>query len=177
MKSRLVVILFLSLFFTGCDDPDKPGNTKTSGNETINNSLFGTGPYYAMGFNFSKAELVPSSSSPKPDVTIGFDDLNAIFYLSTESGLNGFFKIGEYASEAAAIYAFDNLTAFSVSDWAEWANPVRPNQIWIYRSADEHYAKIRIISTSYQDLDPRDYAECTFEWVYQPDGSLTFPGK
>jgi hypothetical protein len=177
MKSRLVVILFLSLFFTGCDDPDKPGNTKTSGTETIDNSLFGTGPYYAMGFNFSSAAKVSSLSTPKPDIVLETGETADILILQTVAGINGFYLKGEYADQASATQAFDNLTSVVVPEWVDWANPVKPNQIWIYRSADEHYAKIRIISTSYQDLDPRDYAECTFEWVYQPDGSLTFPGK
>jgi hypothetical protein len=177
MKSRLVVILFLTLFFAGCDDTDKPGKIKTSGSETIDNSLYGTGPYYALGFNFAKAEKVSSLSTPKPDLILESGGTPDIFILQTGTGLNGFYLKGEYSDEASAILAFNNLTAFSIYAWEEWANPVKPNQVWIYRSADEHYAKIRIISTSFQDLDPRDYAECTFEWVYQPDGTLTFPGK
>jgi len=177
MNNRLVAILFLTLFFTGCDNMDKPGKTLTSGTETIDNSLFGTGPYYAMGFNFATAEKVSSLHSPKPDLILELGGTLDIFILQTGTGLNGFFLKGEYADAASASQAFNNLTAFSVSDWLEWANPVKPNQVWIYRSADEHYAKIRIISTSSEDLNPRDYAECSFEWVYQPDGSLTFPGK
>jgi hypothetical protein len=54
---------------------------------------------------------------------------------------------------------------------------IRNNQIWIYRSGSENYSKFRIISTKSEPGNMRDYAECTFEWVYQPDGTLTFPGK
>jgi hypothetical protein len=93
------------------------------------------------------------------------------------AGLNGFFLEGEYNDAASAELAFDNLTEPLVNDWAEWANPVKTNQVWVYRSADEHYAKLRIIATFSEARDPRDFASCTFEWVYQPDGSLTFPGK
>jgi len=177
MKKQLIAILLLPLLFTGCNDPDKPGNIKTSGTETIDNSLYGTGPYYAIGFNFAKAEKVSSLSTPKPDLILESGGTPDIFILQTGTGLNGFYLKGEYSNEVAAIQAFNNLTTFSVNTWEPWANPAKPNQVWIYRSADEHYAKIRIISTLFQDLDPRDYAECTFEWVYQPDGTLTFPGK
>jgi hypothetical protein len=66
--------------------------------------------------------------------------------------------------------------------WTDFADPVKPNQVWIYRSQGEKYAKIRIISTVNERRkdtsalrDSVDYAECTFEWVYQPDGTITFP--
>ncbi len=101
----------------------------------------------------------------------------SIFILQTGAGLNGFYLAGEYADEATARQAFNNLTAPVVTQWEEWANPVKPNQVWVYRSADEHYAKIRIASVFSESRSPRNYAECTLEWVYQPDGSLTFPGK
>jgi len=54
---------------------------------------------------------------------------------------------------------------------------LKPNQIWLYRSGTERYAKIRIISTKLDITKDPDYAECTFEWVYQPDGTLTFPAR
>lgn len=177
MKRQLILIMLLFLFIAGCDDSDKPGNIKTSGTVTIDNSIYPTGNYYySIGFNFSKAEKVPSNGSPKPDIILNNEGLS-VFILQTNSGLNGFYLVGEYVDEATAKQAFDNLTAPVVTQWEDWANPVRPDQIWIYRSADEHYAKIRIISTFSETRNSIDYAECTFGWVYQPDGSLTFPGK
>lgn len=173
----LLILLPLLIISAGCDKTGNPGKIPSSGIATIDNNLFGTGPYYTIGFNFAKAEKTSSLARPKPDVTVYYDESLAVFILQTESGLNGFFLQGEYPGEAEAKAAFDNLTAHSVSDWEDWANPVRQNQVWIYRSADEHYAKLRIVSTLSTDLDPRDYAECTFEWVYQPDGSKTFPGR
>ena len=56
MNKQLTVILFLFLFLAGCDDPDKPGNTDTSGIDTIDNTLYGTTNYYAIGFNFATAK-------------------------------------------------------------------------------------------------------------------------
>ena len=57
------------------------------------------------------------------------------------------------------------------------ADPVIANQVWVYRTGTETYAKIRIISTVNETRDDLPYGECTFEWVYQPDGSTTFPVK
>jgi hypothetical protein len=177
MKGRLIFILLLSFFISGCDDDKKPGEVKTSGTVTIDNTLYGTTDYYAIGFNFSIADKISSKSAPRPDIILELGGSINIFILQTQSGINGYSLYGEYADEAAAKQAFDNLKNPVVATWEDWANPVRPNQVWIYRSADEHYAKIRIISTFSETRIPRDYGECTFQWVYQPDGSLTFPVK
>ena len=88
-----------------------------------------------------------------------------------------YYKVGDFPDEASARSAFDNLNTFDVSQWLDMADPVLPNQVWIYRSGTEHYAKIRIISTINETRQTVAYGECTFQWVYQPDGSLTFPGK
>lgn len=177
MKRQLTVILLLFLAIAGCDDPDNPGKIATSGTVTIDNTLYGTTNYNAIGFNFAAAEKVSSLARPAPDLLLELGGALDPFILQTGTGLNGFYLQGEYGDEAAARQAFENLKAPVVSGWEEWANPVRPHQVWVYRSADEHYAKIRIVSTFSEERTPRNYAECTFEWVYQPDGSLTFPGK
>ena len=177
MKRLLILLLPFIIIAGGCDETGKAGKIPVTGTVTIENTLYGSELYYTNGFNFAKAEITSSLATPKPDVTIYFDDTQELFILQTEAGLNGFFLQGEYADETSAKAAFNNLTAHSVSNWEDWANPVRPNQVWLYRSASEHYAKLRIVSVSFTAMDPRDYAECTFEWAYQPDGSKTFPGK
>jgi hypothetical protein len=57
------------------------------------------------------------------------------------------------------------------------ADPVTENQVWIYRSGNEKYAKIRIISTVNEIRENLPFGECRFEWLYQPDGSKTFPAR
>lgn len=174
MKRPLSIILLLLLSFTGCD---KTNNPRLSGIDTIDNLLYGVGPYYAIGFNFSTAEKLSTLKDPGPDITLENDGTLINLILQTDVGLNAFNLAGEYADAASAQQAFDNLTSPVVTDWADWAFSIKPNQVWIYRSGTEHYAKFRIISTISETRNSRDYAECTFEWVYQPDGTLTFPGK
>jgi hypothetical protein len=173
MRKNLYIILFVLLAFTGC----KSDNPKISGEVTIDNMLYGSGPYYALGFSFSSAKKISTLSNPEPDLTIDNDGSLGNLILQTNNYLNSFYKTGEFANESQASMVFNNLTSFSVTEWKVWADSIRPNQIWIYRSGTEHYAKIRIISTISETRLGRDYAECTFEWVYQPDGTLTFPGK
>jgi hypothetical protein len=177
MKRHLIAILLMTLLLAGCDNTDKPGEVKLSGTDTIDNILYGAGPYYAFGFSFSSARKVSSLANPGPDIIISVYQAPDILILQTDAGLNGFSLAGEYDNAILAEQAFDNLTSPVVTEWDEWANPIKPNQVWIFRSATEHYAKFRIISIVSEVRNSHDYAECTFEWVYQPDGTLTFPGK
>jgi hypothetical protein len=174
MKSYTASVLLILILATACDSDDK---TRTSGTDTINNSLSETVPYYVIGFNFASSKKVSSLANPGPDITVDLQTVPDGFILQTEAGLNGFFLAGEYSTAAAAQEAFNNLTAPVVNQWEDWASPVKPNQVWVYRSASEHYAKIRIVSLKYEARLNWDYAECTFEWVYQPDGTLSFPAR
>ena len=171
MKRAFFILLSLLFFCHSCTKDTIP----TSGTVTIDNTTGFDQTYYVYGFLFSKAELVSTLDNPPPDITVDSDGTNVFF--QTENYKNSFYKAGEFTDAASAEQAFSNLTAPVVNTWAEWANPVNQNQIWIYRSGSEHYAKLRIISIETKEENNRDLAECTFEWVYQPDGSLTFPGK
>lgn len=117
--------------------------------------------------------------NPGPDITIYVNQDNTPFRLTLQSNnLNpSFFRIGDYADEAAAKTAFDNLKTVPAAQWTDMADPIAPNQVWIYRSGDEKYAKIRIVSTKNEVRQLIPYGECTFQWVFQPDGSTTFPAK
>jgi hypothetical protein len=172
MKKAALILLTVMLLLHSCNKEDA---IPTSGTTTINNTISFNQTYFVYGFLFSRAELVSTLDNPGPDITVDSD--GTILFFQTENYKDSFYKAGEYADAASAEQAFGNLTAPVVNTWAEWANPVNPNQIWIYRSDSEHYAKLRIISIVSEVRDNRDFAECTFEWVYQPDGSLTFPGK
>ena len=90
-----------------------------------------------------------------------------------------FFNAGEYPDAVSAETVFDNLKSATIpeSSWEGLASPLKANQIWIYRTGQDTYAKIRIISLIGELRSGVNYAECTFEWEYQPDGTLTFPGK
>jgi hypothetical protein len=91
--------------------------------------------------------------------------------------LPSFYKVGDFADVTTAQSVFDNLKTVSVSQWQDMADPILPNQVWIYRSGTAHYTKIRIVSTINETRQTVAYGECTFQWVYQPDGTSTFPGK
>lgn len=163
-------------FLTGCTKVEPP---RTSGIDTIENTMYQSTNYFVYGFLFSKAKQVSSNLNPGPDITIYVNKGTTppTLTLQTNNLNPSFYKVGDFADEAAAKSAFDNLKTFSVTQWQEMADPLNVNQVWIYKSGSDTYAKIRIISTVNETRQTIAYGECTFQWVYQPDGSLTFPGK
>jgi hypothetical protein len=180
MKRIILTGLLIVLFLHSCEKGnEKPDN---SGTVTLNNDLFldtQAQDYYSIGFLFPEGEKVSTRAVPPPDVTVGNDGTLTNLVLNTNNLQNSFYKAGEYNTEAEATEAFKNLISATVPElqWDAWAYKIEPGQIWIYRSGTEHYTKIRIIDTQYEERMSRNYAECTFEWVYQPDGTLTFPGQ
>ena len=176
MKHPLPIILILLTVFSGCRKND---SVPTAGTDTINNTLGGTdvAGYYSFGFLFSQAKKVSTLDKPAPDITIDNDGTLLNLILETNNFKDSFYKAGEYTSATLAEQAFNGITSFTVPQWASWGYQIKPNQIWIFRTGSDRYAKIRIINTISEIRNNRNYAECTFQWVYQPDGSLTFPGK
>ncbi len=175
MERLISILLSAALLLTSCGKEKEPDllGTATIDNELVLDQKLQT--YINYGFLFSEARLASNVETPKPDIIIFRDGANISFEANNLRG--SFFKFGEYADEQTAKTAFNNLTSVSASQWEESANLLKINQIWLYRSNTEHYAKIRIISLVTEDREDFDYVRCSFEWVYQPDGTLTFPGK
>jgi hypothetical protein len=176
---KRIVFIFIAFFaiVLACT---KTEPTRTSGIDTIDNTNHFSTTYFQYGFYFPGAKLVPTYPSPGPDITLLVtQDVTGTpkLTLQADNLLPSFYKAGDFANVTTAQSAFDNLKTVSVSVWQDIADPVLPNQVWIFRSGTEHYAKIRIISTINETRQTVPYGECTFQWVYQPDGSSTFPGK
>jgi hypothetical protein len=173
---KRIVLLFVALFsiLPGCS---KKESTPASGIDTIDNTLYGTGPYYANGFIFNQAKKASTLDNPAPDITIDNDGTLLNLILQTNNYKESFYKVGEYADASIAEQQFISLTSYIVPQWVAWGYQIKPNQIWLFRTSNEHYAKIRIISTISEIRNSLNYAGCTFQWVYQPDGSSIFPGK
>jgi len=176
MKRTLFILLALFLFLAACT---KTEPTPTSGINTIDNTTHFTTTYFNYGFSFSTAKLVSTNTNPRPDISlyVNIDNQPSRLTLQSDNLRPSFYKMGDFADEEAAKTAFNDLKTISVSQWVDMADPLNANQVWIYRSGSDTYTKIRIISTINEIRQTVNYGECTFQWVYQPDGSLTFPGK
>ena len=175
MEKLISILLLSALLLTSCNKDRKPDLSGTAiiDNELVLDEKLQT--YINFGFLFSEAGLASSAGTPKPDIIVFRDGDNISFEANNLKA--SFWKFGEYDGEQAAKTAFNNLTSASPGQWVESANLLKINQIWLYRSNAERYAKIRIISIVTEDRQDFDYVRCSFEWAYQPDGTLTFPGK
>ena len=174
MKLRLIPVLAILLLLPGCGDDDVP----VSGTITVTNELFGNGPYYALGFSFAAADLVSTLTEPY-DIDIKAGSLTTggptEAFLSANTLDPSFALKGEYGTESAAKSAFDALASVGAVSYIELAAPLKENQVWVVRTEDERYAKIRIIEVTLDLAGDDPYAACKFEWVFQPDGSMQFP--
>lgn len=174
-RINYIILIFLAIL-SGCT---KTEPIRTSGIDTIDNIIYNPADPFVYGFSFTKANLISSRTNPGPDIQVyvNIDNLPHRLTLQVNSLKPSFYKVGDFADETAAKAAFDNLKTVSVTQWLDMADPIIANQVWIYRSGADNYAKIRIISTKNEIRINIPYGECTFQWVYQPDGSTTFPGK
>jgi hypothetical protein len=175
MKNSLFYIFVFSfLVLSSCKKDKIP---PTSGTVTIDNTTTLGQTYFVYGFLFSEARKASTADNPPPDITIDSDGTNLV--LQANNLKNSFYKAGEYNDAVTAATAYDNLKSATVSEaqWVGLGSPVREKQIWIYRSGTNRYAKFIITSTKTAPGQVKPYAECSFKWEYQPDGTLTFPGK
>jgi hypothetical protein len=176
MKRIVLISLLIVLVLPGCT---KKEPTRTSGIDTIDNINYFSTTYYQYGFSFSSAKLLSTNLNPGPDITIylNLDNVTPRLTLQHNNLKPSFYKEGDFPDEATAKSAFDNLKTVSVTQWLDMADPISANQVWIFRSGTGNYTKFRIVSTVNETRQGIPYGECTFQWIYQPDGTLTFPGK
>lgn len=178
MKIQFVLLTLFFVAISGCKKENGPA---TSGTATIESTLHGTGPYFAYGFSFSQAGLVKTTASPGPDITLyaskNLDGSLKEISLETDNFNSSFSLKGEYTTEDEARTAFKGLLEVGSPQWIASALPLRKNQVWLFRTAEGKYVKIRVISTVEEMIQIVPYGSCTFEWVCQPDGSTTFTSK
>jgi hypothetical protein len=176
MKRTFLLIPILLVFLSSCAKTDNP----VSGTVTIDNTSYGSTVYYSLGFSFSETKKISTLANPQPDITLEAGALetggDVVAFLSTNNYGSSFYLAGQYPTIDLATDAFDLLTSVSSNlSWISLGTPLSANQIWIFKTGDETYAKLLIQSVTLDtDADPY-YASCTFKWVYQPDGSKTFP--
>jgi hypothetical protein len=176
MKHSILLLFSIVFLLVSCNKKDgSPG----SGTVTIDNKLYGSGPYYSLGFSFAEATKVSTLAGTGPDITIDVGvvetDGDVVAFLASNTYNPSFFIYGEYANATDAATAFKSLTSFSNGTWSDFGTPLASNQVWIFRTEDDTYAKILILSVTLDTAQDPDYASCSFKWVYQPDGTKTFP--
>src|SRR5512133_868958 len=125
MIKRVVFIVLLAvIIFTGCT---KKETTRTSGIDTIDNTTYFSTTYYNYAFSFSGAKLVSTNITHGWDISIFVSPDNSgtpRLTLQADNLKPSFYKVGDFADEATAKAAFDNLKTVSVTQWLDMADPI-----------------------------------------------------
>ncbi|MCU0459142.1 MAG: hypothetical protein MUE37_08670 [Bacteroidales bacterium] len=178
MKRFLIIpVLGLMLMLAGCGGKDQ----KTSGTITLSSELYDGGPYYyAMGLSFDEAKEVPTQPDQyRADIVLGAGPVTTggpvVAYLAANTLNPPFALAGTYGTAADAVSAFNALKSVGSYTWIDLAAPLQANQVWVIKTRDANYAKLRIISVTIDTQGDDPVATCMLEWVWQPDGSATFP--
>lgn len=176
MRLRLIPALAVMLMITGCGGDEQ----QNSGTITLTSLLYEADSYYyALGLSFDEAKEVPTLPDQyRADITVQAGPVTSggpvVAYLSANTLNPPFALEGEYASEGNARSAFDGLKSVGSVSWIDLAAPLKANQVWVVRTRDNKYAKLRILSVTLV-TSPAPLATCRLEWVWQPDGTATFP--
>ncbi|MGE5349227.1 MAG: hypothetical protein ACM3NP_08135 [Actinomycetota bacterium] len=177
MKFRVIPVSWLMLLMAGCGGDDQ----KTTGTITLSSELYDGGSYYyAMGLSFDEAKEVPTQPDQyRADIVLGAGPVTTggpvVAYLSANTLNPPFALVGTYGTSAGATSAFSGLKSVGTYTWVDLAAPLQANQVWVVKTRDADYAKLRIISVTLNTAGDDPVATCSFEWVWQPDGSATFP--
>ena len=180
MKSLIKITAFaiLILISSGCNKEEQ--NTDY-GDITIDNLLYGHGPYYAIGFSFELGTELKTNNTPEPDITVhassdaGGNITGA--YLDTPNLIESFALAGSFGSAAEASSFYDSLTDIGTLPWVSFADDISVNQVWVFKTREENYVKLQIKELTLEQREGLPYAMVRFRWRIQPDGTPTFPAE
>jgi len=162
----------------GCNKDDNPGS---SGEITLTSEIYGSGPYYVSGYNFSLGEMVSTLDAPGPDIVVlpeSSPDNTVVksAYLSSDNLKDSFTFNASFDDLASAENFFNNyLEVDDSKGYAGIAADIQPYQIWTYRTNNNTFVKMLVLKVRKEIRNDTPYAETTLRFVYQPDGSRTFP--
>ncbi|MCD4769896.1 MAG: hypothetical protein K8R35_07000 [Bacteroidales bacterium] len=175
MRPVITPVLFFVLMFsyTGCT---KENEYSDHGTDTIDNIIFGTTLYYAIGFSFELGTLVHTNEIPEPDITVhaNASPTSLSAYLDTPNLIESYTLLSENDSEADAKTFFDSFLEVGSYNWSLFATNVMENQVWLFKTREGNYVKLRIIDLLVEETSGPPYARVTFEWRIQKDGSTKF---
>jgi len=177
MKLWLISAFVVMLLLTGCDGKDQ----QNSGTITLTNELYDADSYYyVLGLSFDEAKTVPTLPDQyRADIWLMAGPVTTggpvVAYLTINTLNPSFALTGTYGSVGEAISAFEGLKSIGIVSYVDLAAPLEANQVWVVKTRDFKYAKLRIIDVVLDTDATPDFASCKVEWVWQPDGSATFP--
>jgi len=182
MKKEIIITgLVLILGFAGCKK-DEP-SIITSGTATLTSTRFMDGSTYSsFGFSFEKGGVIkynPALDTEIPDIFVfpiaeASGDITGAYLDSPNIIENSFSLTAGFDDESSATEFFDNYKTVNVTTYTKLAKPILKYQVWTFKTRNKLFAKLLITDVQAYIKVSTPYAETTFKWVYQPDGSNEF---
>lgn len=171
----LLCLAVLPAMMVSCEKDDGKTN---AGEFTIDNALYGFGPYYAIGYSFELGRELKTNDTPPPDITVHArtDAQGNVSgaYLDTPNLTESYALAGDFDTEAEAKDFFDDLLQVGTYTWMLFADDISEYQVYIFKTREDNYVKFWIKNLVLENRADEAYAEVTIEWRIQPDGSTTF---
>ncbi len=180
-RTSLWILVGCTILLSGCEKDNTP---KTAGEVTITSERVLEGQTYTInGFLFAQGKVInynPETSTKKPDlVVLAAGDAQEVVAILDMPGnvqqklLMGL--AGEFGDWTSAEEFFNTYTQIPDSlTYSFWINPTLKNQVWVIKTLEGKYGKIVIKNVATYIAQTTRYAEVTFKWAYQPDGSTLF---
>jgi len=80
----------------------------------------------------------------------------------------------EFRDSSLALQYFNYYNNIIDSNYVSLANPLEKNQVWTFRTSANKFGKILIKDVKAFVKDTENYAETTFLWEFQPNGTSKF---
>ncbi len=178
--NRLLLLSALLLFaFSGCEKEEGPD---TSGEATLTSDRILEGSTYSIyGFSFEQGKMIkynPAGEGIIPDFFIlpktgTGGQINGAL-LDSPNQNKSFSLTAEFSDSLLALQYFEQYKNVIDSNYVFLADPLNENQIWTFRTRDNKFCKILIKEMKAFVKNSENYAETTFLWEFQPDGSMEF---
>ncbi len=182
--TKTFLIFSLVIIGWNCyEDNGGPNSWLPSGQATLTSKYIDN---KTTGFSFSRADVItfPNNYGILPDFSVLIqvdveDSIVGVFFANFGEYRPTFMLMKETTSSDSAHAYFQNLKNVSRTDFTHLAIPVKANQVWVVKTQDNKFGKMLILSTSVlrdtsTPTNPKLNGEATFEWVYQPNGTISF---
>ena len=179
MKKVFLFSALVFFAFSGCEKEESPD---TSGEATLTSVRFLEGSTYSIyGFSFEQGKVIkynPAGEGMIPDFFIlpktgtGGQPTGAL--LDSPNQNKSFSLTAEFSDSSLALQYFEQYKNVIDSNYVFLADPLNESQVWTFCTRDNKFGKILIKEVKAFVKDTENYAETTFLWEYQPDGSLEF---
>ncbi|MCK4630117.1 MAG: hypothetical protein KAT40_01670 [Bacteroidales bacterium] len=179
MKKVFLFSALVFFAFSGCEKEESPD---TSGEATLTSYRFLEGSTYSTyGFSFEQGKVIKYNLAVEgiiPDFFIepipGTSGQVTGAWLASLNLNESFSLTAEFSDSLLALQYFSEYKNIIDSNFVFLANPLNENQVWTFCTRDNKFGKILIKEVKAFVKDTKNYAETTFLWEFQPDGSMEF---